>query len=313
MIITVTLTPALDKTVTIPNFETGTLNRIETARMDAGGEGINVSKVLRVLGVRSTAMGILGGSTGKWIEQQLQIAGITPDFVHVSQETRTNLKIIDPAQHRNTDINEPGEPADPSVFEEIISRILCRAQKGDIVVFAGKAPPGAPDGLYGSMIRRLSGHGIRCYLDTDNAFLAEGAAARPDLIKPNLMELHHLTGSHVDTIPEIAQAALALHRGGIRTVIVSLGAEGALFVRDNVLYSPGISVPLGSTVGAGDAMVAAFCYGESVGLPFEETCRLSIAVSAAKVIQSGTQPPEKKDIDALFRDIVLNDLSSLHA
>ena len=313
MIITVTLTPALDKTVTIPNFETGTLNRIETVRLDAGGKGINVSKVLRVLGVRSTAMGILGGSTGKWIEQQLQIAGITPDFVHVSQETRTNLKIIDPAQHRNTDINEPGEPADPSVFEEIISRILCRAQKGDIVVFAGKAPPGAPDGLYGSMIRRLSGHGIRCYLDTDNAFLAEGAAARPDLIKPNLMELHHLTGSHVDTIPEIAQAALALHWGGIRTVIVSLGAEGALFVRDNVLYSPGISVPLGSTVGAGDAMVAAFCYGESVGLPFEETCRLSIAVSAAKVIQSGTQPPEKKDIDALFRDIVLNDLSSLHA
>ena len=309
MIITVTLTPALDKTVTIPNFESGRLNRIESIRLDAGGKGINVSKVLRVLGMRSTAMGILGGSTGNWIEQQLRIAGITPDFVHVAPETRTNLKIIDPLRQCNTDINEPGEPADNSVYEEILGRILARAQKGDIVVFAGKAPPEASGNLYADMIRTLSDHGIRSFLDADDTLLVRGTAARPDLIKPNLDELSRLTGRRPESVPEIAKAALELHRDGIRTVIVSLGARGAVFVRDRILYNPGISVPVGSTVGAGDAMMAAFCYGESVGLLFEETCRLSLAVSAAKVMQSGSQPPEKKDIDALFRGIVLTEIS----
>ncbi|MBQ9008202.1 MAG: 1-phosphofructokinase family hexose kinase [Clostridia bacterium] len=309
MIITVTLTPALDKTVTIPDFETGKLNRIASIRLDAGGKGINVSKVLGVLGMQSTAMGILGGSTGEWIEQQLRLAGILPDFVHVPRETRTNLKIIDPVRSCNTDINEPGDPVDFSVYEEVVSRILARAREGDIVVFAGKAPQKAPDNLYGTMIRSLSAHGIRSFLDADDASLAQGIQAFPDLIKPNLEELSRLVNAPTESISDVAQAALSLHQGGIRTVIVSLGARGAVFVRDHVLYSPGVSVPVGSTVGAGDAMMAAFCYGESVGLSFEETCRLSVAVSAAKVMQSGTQPPDRKDIDALLGVIPLSELT----
>ena len=110
MIVTVTLTPALDKTVTLPGFAIGKVNRIASLRLDAGGKGINVSKVLKSLGGESVATGILGGSTGKFIQDSLNEMGIESDFVFVPQETRTNLKVIDPENHTNTDINEPGAP-----------------------------------------------------------------------------------------------------------------------------------------------------------------------------------------------------------
>ncbi len=122
MIVTVTLTPALDKTVIIPDFAVNQVNRITEMRLDAGGKGINVSKVLQVLQTKSVATGILGGTTGRWIESQLQEAGIRVHFAHVDKDTRTNLKVIDDHLHTNTDINEPGEPVGQEVLLEVYQK-----------------------------------------------------------------------------------------------------------------------------------------------------------------------------------------------
>ena len=127
------------------------------------------------------------------------------------------------------------------------------------------------------------------------------------MIKPNDEELSRLTGRSFESPAEIAEAALSLCGSGIHTVAVSLGADGALFARDGtVLRGAGLSVPVGSTVGAGDAMMAAFCCGDALGRSFEDTCRLSLAVSAAAVMQSGTQPPDPSDIAALLPRVRLS-------
>ena len=119
MIVTVTLTPALDKTVILPDFRVDEVNRIQSIRLDAGGKGINVSKGLRALGVDSLATGILGGDTGRYIEKSLHETGISCDFVWTERDTRTNLKVVDPVRHTNTDINEPGAPVDEETLETV--------------------------------------------------------------------------------------------------------------------------------------------------------------------------------------------------
>ena len=310
MIFTVTLTPALDKTVVIPGFSVGKVNRIKSMRLDAGGKGINVSKVLKTLGMESAATGILGGSTGAYIREQLQAMGIESDFVTVAENTRTNLKVIDDERRTNTDINEPGAPVSPETTAAVLEKLLARVRPGDRVVLAGKAPQGTPDTIFRDWIVRLKAAGAAVYLDADAGLLVQGASACPDMIKPNDEELSRLTGASFDGLPAIAEAARALNRQGIRTVAVSLGGDGALFARDGrVLRAPGLRVPVGSTVGAGDSMMAAFCFGDERGDSFEETCRRSIAVSAAAVMQSGTQPPDPADIAALLEQVQLEEMA----
>ena len=306
MIYTVTLTPALDKTVVIPDFTVDRVNRIRTIRLDPGGKGINVSKVLKVLGMESVAAGILGGGTGRFILDRLDEMRIAHDFVTVAEETRTNLKVIDDVRNTHTDINEPGAPADASVLARVLSGLLHSVCPGDRVVLAGKAPAGAPDTLFGAWILALKERGALPYLDADAGLLIHGAAARPEMVKPNGEELTRLTGRSFESPDAIARAALALCESGIHTVAVSLGADGALFARDGAVFRGyGLRVPVGSTVGAGDAMMAAFCCGDERNLSFEETCRLSLAVSAAAVMQSGTQPPQQAEVDTLLPQVQL--------
>lgn len=306
MILTVTLTPALDKTVTLPGFKINNVNRIQSLRLDPGGKGINVSKVLKSLGTNSTATGILGGGTGQYIQDSLEQLGILCDFVFVPQETRTNLKVIDPLNRTNTDINEPGAPVSKEVLAQVYGKVASALSSGDYVVLAGKAPPNTPDTIFADWISSLKSKGIKTFLDADANLLVEGAKACPTLIKPNDEELSRLLGCSFTSIPHMARAALTLTNRGIETVVVSLGADGALFVQnDRVLRGYGLSVPVVSTVGAGDSMMAALCRGIALGDDFENTCITAMAVSAANVMCSGTQSATPESIDALIPKVRL--------
>ncbi len=310
MIVTVTLTPALDKTVTLPGFAVGKVNRIETLRLDAGGKGINVSKVLRSLGTDSLATGILGGSTGRYIQNSLENEGIACDFVFTEADTRTNLKVIDPVGHTNTDINEPGAPVPAGTLEAVFAKAARALQPGDLVVLAGKAPQGTPDTIFADWTRRFQALGAKVCLDADAALLIEGVKAHPTLIKPNDEELSRLTGRSFDNIEDMARAAQALVEGGIETAVVSLGGDGALFAwRGKLLRGYGLKVRVQSTVGAGDAMMAAVCHGMAQGMPFEETCRLAMAVSAAAVTCPGTQAADIGTVRALLGDVRLQEMT----
>lgn len=310
MICTVTLNPALDKTVEIPNLTIDSVNRITTMRTDPGGKGINVSKVIDKLGGRSVAMGILGGNTGNAIRSALEAMGLETDFRFVEGETRTNLKVIDPVNHTNTDINEPGVTLSEALLEEFLAQAAGKLTVGDIVVLSGSLPKGAPRNTYFTWVKTCREAGAKVILDADGELLAEGLKASPYLIKPNNHELSGLLGKPLETTGDLEQAARDLmNRYGIARVVVSMGGDGALYVTGKeTIYAEGLKVPVGSTVGAGDSVVAALAVAEERGMGLEETVRLSTATGAANVMCSGTQAAEYEVIQSLLPRVVFHRL-----
>lgn len=310
MIYTVTLNPALDKTVEIPSFTVDSVNRITAMRTDPGGKGINVSKVIQKLGGQSVAVGILGGVTGRGIQSAVQEMGLETSFYFVEGETRTNLKVIDPVNRTNTDINEPGLTVSKEVLEELLSQLLARLSADDLVVLSGSLPKGAPKDTYYSWGTACRERGAKVLLDADGELLAAGLEASPYLIKPNNHELSRLLHKTLETKEELAQAARGLmERYGIAKAVVSMGGDGALYVtREETVYAEGLKVPVGSTVGAGDSVVAALAVAEESGLGLEEAVRLSSATGAANVMCSGSQAAEYEVIESLLAKVVFHRL-----
>ncbi len=308
MIYTVTLNPALDKTVEIADFTIDAVNRITSVRTDPGGKGINVSKVIQNLGSRSVAMGILSGSTGQKILNAVQGLGIETDFLAGEGETRTNLKIVDPVSHTFTDINEPGPFFSEQETSHLLDRLLEKVETGDIVILSGRVPQGAPEDLYYRWAQACKESGGKVFLDADGALLAEGIKAAPYLIKPNDRELAELMGRELKDRKEQETAALELiHHYGIREVVVSLGGEGALYVtEEETVCAEGLDVPVKSTVGAGDSVVAALAVAEETGRSLEEAARFSTATGAANVMADGSQPPDAETVMELMPKVILH-------
>lgn len=306
MIYTVTLNPALDKTVEIPSLTVDAVNRITSMRTDPGGKGINVSKVIQKLGGASVAAGILGGDTGRAILSALTGMGLTTLFHFVEGETRTNMKIIDPDNHTNTDINEPGVTVSEEILEKLLEELLAKVTKEDIVVISGSMPKGSPKDTYYTWTKAFREKGAKVILDADGDLLKAGLKASPYLIKPNNHELGALTGRALETPEEIAETAAELMKEyGIGKVVVSMGGDGAVYVtKDKTIYAEGLKVPVGSTVGAGDSVVAALAVSEEEGKTLEETVRLSTAVGAANVMCSGTQAAEYEVVETLLPKVV---------
>lgn len=301
MITTVTLNPAIDKTIEIPNFTPNMVNRIAAMRLDPGGKGINVSKVIASMGGTSRAVTVLGGATGSKIADALKDVSLQPDFIFTNQETRTNTKIIDPVRHTNTDINEFGDPMEESVQRAVLAKLKDGLKKDDILVLAGSVPAGVPRTLYRDWILECAAMGAKMFLDADGDLLKFGVEAAPYLIKPNREELSKLLKKPLNTLEETVTAAKTLVRSGVRKVAVSLGGDGALLVTEQeVFYAEGLHVPVGSTVGAGDSMVAAFAYGEETGMSTSEIFRLAMAAGAASVMCAGTQAATRSSIEKLL-------------
>lgn len=304
MIYTVTLNPALDKTVEIPGFTLDTVNRITALRTDPGGKGINVSKVIAKLGGTSRALGILGGKAGRVIAEALAEEHLDCCFIEAEGETRTNLKVVDPVNHTNTDINEPGIRVNEAILNELLAKLTGMIAPGDIVVLSGSLPAGAPRDTYRVWVDACKNSGAKVFLDADGDLLAEGLKAAPYLIKPNNDELSRLMGRTLETPEELAEAARGLLADGIGRVVVSMGGKGALYVNANeTVYAEGLKVPVGSTVGAGDSVVAALAFAEDRGMSLEDTVRLSTATGAANVMCSGTQAAEYSVIETLIPQV----------
>ena len=308
MLYTITLNPALDKTVEIPSLTIDSVNRITTMRTDPGGKGINVSKVIDKLGSKSIASGILGGQTGQSILAALDQMNLESRFLFVEGETRTNLKIIDPEQHTNTDINEPGVTVSREILDKLLGQILSMISADDIVILAGSLPKGSPRDTYGVWIKAIRETGAKVFLDADGELLAEGIKASPYLIKPNNHELSGLLHQKLETPEELAEAARSLMKQyGIGKVVVSMGGDGALYVTsDETIYAEGLKVPVGSTVGAGDSVVASLAVAEERNMTLEDTVRLSTATGAANVMCSGTQAAEYSVIEELIPKVVFH-------
>lgn len=306
MIVTVTMNPAIDKTVEIDSFVYGGLNRIKCVEYDVGGKGINVSKTLNELGVITAATGFVGGSSGKTIEAKLKQRGILTDFVNVAGETRTNTKIVD-AGRTVTELNEPGPKISDENMNKLINKLESYADVDTIFVLSGSIPLGIDKNIYAKIINILHKKHSKVILDADGETFRASLEAVPDIIKPNAAELKEfafLQGRVSDN--EIIRVAEGFIKRGIKSAAVSMGSRGAIFVfGDYKVKCPALSVKALSTVGAGDAMVAALAYSQCKRLGSEETVKMCMALSAGAVTTIGTKPPSAELVERLKDSVVI--------
>lgn len=309
MIVTVTMNPAIDKTVEIERLRHGGLNRIQKVEYDAGGKGINVSKTIRELGGKSVAMGFLAGNSGKTIANVLGEKGIENDFVWVEGETRTNTKVYE-KDGTLTELNEPGPAVTEAAVEKLLEKLEEYAGKDTLFVLSGSIPDGVPKDIYARITRRVHEKGSRVLVDADGELFRIALEARPDMIKPNRVELEELFGLAADACDEeLWKAARSLQNQGIETIAVSMGKEGAMFfIGEYQAKCPALSVKIHSTVGAGDAMVAALAYAWEQKNGKEEMVRMCMAVSAGAVMTVGTKPPSVELVETLKKQVVIENI-----
>lgn len=306
MIITVTMNPAIDKTVEVEALHTGRLNRIKKVEYDAGGKGINVSKTIHELGGESIATGFLGGNSGKTIQNVLDERHIRNDFIWVEGETRTNTKVIE-SSGAVTELNEPGPVITEEQMDKLLKKLENYAKQTTLFILSGSIPGGAGKDCYAKIIHMAHSYGAQVLLDADGELFSVSLEAVPDMIKPNLAELEEYAGVVCGTSPEGAvKIAKRLLEKGIRTVAVSMGKDGAVFVKKNyAVRCPALKVKAHSTVGAGDAMVAALAYAWEHQLKEEDMVRLCMTASAGAVTTVGTKPPTKELVETLKSQVVL--------
>jgi len=278
MMATVTLNPAVDKTVVVPDFAPGKMNRAHVERIDPGGKGTNAAKTPRPLDGPVVALGFIAGLNGQFPRRSLDELGIPHGLIGVPGETRANLKIEDPVRRRETELNDPGFAVTREHLEEMEQRVKEYADRGDAVVFSGSLPPGAGSGTCARLIDLASGRGARTVLDTSGAALGEGIGAQLGQVKLNRAEAGELPGEGGD-----AAAALSSVRAtGPARAAISPGAEGAVAACGARRYrARPPRVETGCTVSAGDAMTAALALSLAAGAAAAATCGGSVASRAA--------------------------------
>ena len=304
MIYTVTFNPSLDYIVSVDNFTCGIVNRTTDEIIFPGGKGINVSKTIHELGGESLAMGFLGGNAGKTIENVLTSWNIQHDFIWVEGETRTNTKVFEKSGGV-TELNEPGPVINEAQVEELIQKICEHTDKETLVVLAGSIPAGVDKNIYAAITESVHEKGGSVLMDADGELFRNALKASPDIIKPNQVELEEYIGADYRlSMGELKALAEKFQNNGIKTVAISMGKGGAMIVRDKfVARCPALSVKAHSTVGAGDAMVAALAYSWDKKLGDEETVRLCMATSAGAVTTVGTKPPARAVVDELIPQV----------
>jgi 1-phosphofructokinase family hexose kinase len=304
MIYTLTLNPAVDRELTVPAMEFDSVLRASESRIDYGGKGFNVSRLLKGMNEPSVAVGFLGGNAGELLEKGLQSLGIGTDFVLVSEETRTNVSIVTQSHDHYIKVNEKGPLVDESKQKELLDKIDSLAKPGDWWVLAGSLPPGVTNDIYARVIQVLNKHDARAILDTSGESLKLGCAEKPFLVKPNAEEAHVLTGLPMDTAAELAAAAAEIRRMGAQNVIVSMGKAGALLHTSDgtwLTHSPKIKEK--NPIGAGDSMVGGLVWALTQGIALKEALGWGVASGAATASLPGTEVGSRPLIEELFSQV----------
>lgn len=319
MLITLTLNPVLDRTLTVPRIEFDEMIRATTTRLDWGGKGFNVSRTLKALGLDSVAMGFVGGATGQMLERGLNKLGIATDFVHIGGETRTNVVIVDEQTGRYIKVNEAG----PEVGEG--EAIACfelagqRMQAGDWWALCGSLPPGTPIDFYAQFIEMARERGARIMLDASGDALRLGCAARPFLVKPNAVEAQEMSGIASDTPGAALQACGWFLEQGIELVALSMGAEGLVLASTaQAVWARPPAVRARNPTGAGDALLAGIM-GALAGMDAEqlaadrldlaELARWAVGAGTAAALSPGVSPGSKDDVEAIRRQVQIEHLA----
>lgn len=303
-VVTITLNPAIDRTVTIPSFTAGAVNRVESVRSNPGGKGVNVSSALADNGHDVAVTGFLGRANAGAFEELFTQKKIADHFVRIAGQTRIGIKITDPVRGETTDINFPGPAPSEADVTMLLSQVA--ALEAEWFVVAGSLPPGVDPGIYRDLVAQLRGRGSKVLLDASGESLPLALEARPSAIKPNIHEFEDYIGRALPNEKEVIAAARELVGRGIALVVVSMGKDGACFVTANeavIAHPPEIEVK--STVGAGDAMVAGILSGQLQKLSLGECARLATAFSIDSLSRLESGLSSRSAIESAMQKVTL--------
>mgnify|MGYP000143442875 CR=1 FL=1 len=280
MIYTVTFNPSLDYIVSVNNFQLGMTNRTATEMMLPGGKGINVSIVLKNLGLENTALGFVAGFTGREIVSKVRELGFQSEFIELDEGwSRINIKMKD---FDGTEINGQGPAISGAALQALLEK-LDGLKEGDVLVLAGSIPASIPETIYAEIMKRLDGKGVLTVVDATNDLLMEVLPYHPFLIKPNNHELGEIFGVKIGNKADVIMYAKKMQEKGARNVLVSMAGEGAvLAAADGKVYlAPAPKGKLVNGVGAGDSMVAGFLTGWLKRQDYREAFHMGIATGSA--------------------------------
>lgn len=280
MIYTITFNPAIDYISQVEKFELGKINRTKAEKILPGGKGLNVSIVLKNLGVENTALGFIAGFTGEELKRAIESKGIKTDFIKVNQGiTRINVKIN---SNEETALNGNGPQITEDNIKELLNKIE-KIRKEDIVVLSGNTPKGINNNIYEIICEKLEKNQVTFIVDATQELLINVLKNKPFLIKPNREELEETFKTKLESKEDIIVHAKKLQQMGAQNVLISLGGDGAILVnsKDEVYYSKAPKGKVVNTVGAGDSMVAGFIAGYNKYGDFEQAFKMGIAAGSA--------------------------------
>lgn len=299
MISTVTLNSTIDKTYVVENFHVDRIHQAKSVNIVPGGKGINVGRVFRELGGDVLLTGFVGGHNGDFIRDTTLAEGLPSDFVHISNESRTCTKIVDPINKTQTEINEIGPMVSADELDRFIMRFREIVPNSEFVVLSGSIPPSVSSDIYHALIDIANQCGSKCLLDTRGTPLIEGVKGKPYIVKPNIYELGELAGRQLATVEEAIEAAKQILCEGIEIVVVTFGKDGAIAVNNaNVWRSVPPAVKFMNAVGSGDAFAAGFVYALTQQADIGEALRYGTAAGAANAATIGSGACKKADIIA---------------
>ena len=297
MIYTITLNPSLDYFVTVEHLEVGRTNRAASEQIWTGGKGLNVSVMLKNLGIDNTALGFTAGFVGKEIIRRIKERGIQNGLIWIEEgNSRINVKI---KNMEGTEINGVG----PDIPQKELDRLLAymsRLEKGDFLVLAGSIPSGVPNNIYEQLIAATSGKGVEVIVDAAGSLLMQVLPYHPFLIKPNHHELGDLFGVEIQKRSEVIPYAKELQKKGARNVLVSMAGKGALLLSEDgrVFEMDAPKGELKNAVGAGDSMVAGFLTGWLEKKDYEFAFRMSVCAGSASAFSE--EMATRTEVEALL-------------
>jgi 1-phosphofructokinase len=287
LITAVGLNLSIDRTIEVPRLIPYGTNRALSTRSDPGGKAVNVALMAARLGAQTAVTGFMRKDSADLFEQKLCAGGVKTDFVNLDGQMRVNVKVLDCEAGAVTEFNEAGAPVSEAALERICARVGSLLPGGWLVL-TGSLPPGCPEDFYLRLMRAAPGCAV--VLDAEGTALNRALEGKPSLVKPNRRELEGLVGRQLESLNEVCRGAMELIERGAKSVVVSLGEMGALMVdRSMSLFAPPAKVPVRSTVGAGDAMVAGLVVGLASGLDGQAAFKMGAAAAGAAVSTEGTQ------------------------
>jgi 1-phosphofructokinase/tagatose 6-phosphate kinase len=315
LIVTVTMNTALDRILTVPNFQRGQRHRASEKLTLAGGKGIIVARALKRLGVPVVATGLVGGRNGRRILEELSEEAVLNDLVRIDDESRTSTAVIDPTSGAYTEIIEWGPLVHAEELEILREKIGYLSRGAEMVVFAGSLPRGVDDGFYGEMIRELNRRGVSTVLDAEGEPQRLGVEAEPELVTPNQLEAEALVGQEFSDEEDFVLALDTISEMGARNVLVKHDRGCFAQLRKEKergrpmrfrVESPAVEVV--SPVGAGSVLLAAFIAARLERVPPDEALRRAVAAGTASTLVVGSGQFEPREAGRLVAEVEVAEL-----